>query len=155
MPKKSAGLLLYRRTHGALEVFLVHPGGPFWMKKDAASWSIPKGEFVGDEDALDAAQREFREETGLESNGNYQPLTPIRQAGGKIVHAWTVECDVDASAVKSNTFTIEWPMKSGNMREFPEVDRAEWFAMEAARAKLLKSQLPLLDELEILLQSKT
>src|SRR5262245_17540515 len=127
MPQKSAGLLLYRQTHGPLEVFLVHPGGPYWMKKDAGSWSIPKGEFDDDEDVLDAAKREFREETGLEPNGNYHRLAPIRQAGGKIVHAWAVKCDLDPSEVKSNCFSIEWPKGSGKMRQFPEVDRADWF----------------------------
>ena len=109
MPKKSAGLLLYRRTGGSVEVFLVHPGGPFWANKDDGAWSIPKGEFDAGEDPLDAAKREFREETGLVAKGEYQPLKPLRQKGGKIVYAWAVQCDIEAAAVKSNTFSMEWP----------------------------------------------
>ena len=148
MPKRSAGLVLYRTVRGSMEVFLVHPGGPLWANKDNGAWSIPKGEFDPDEDALNAAKREFREETGLVANGEYQPLKPLRQKGGKIVHVWAVQCDVEAAAVKSNTFSMEWPPRSGKTREFPEIDRAEWFNIEFARRKILKSQLALLNQLE-------
>ena len=148
MPKKSAGLLLYRKVNGALEIFLVHPGGPFWARKDDGAWSIPKGEFDEDEDPLKAAKREFQEETGFIAEGEFQPLKPIRQAGGKIVYAWAVQFDLDASAIKSNTFSIEWPPKSGRTREFPEIDRAGWFKIDLAKRKILKSQLDLLEQLE-------
>lgn len=148
MGKQSAGLLLYRGMGRSLEVFLVHPGGPFWAKKDDGAWSIPKGEFNPGEDPLDAAKREFREETGLVAQGEYRPFRPIRQKSGKIVNAWAVQCDVDPAAVKSNTFSMEWPPKSGRMREFPEIDRAEWFKIGVARRKILKSQLGLLEQLE-------
>jgi predicted NUDIX family NTP pyrophosphohydrolase len=148
MPKESAGLLLYRRLSGSMEVFLVHPGGPFLAKKDAGSWSIPKGEIEAGEDLLEAAKREFQEETGLVPAGTLQPLKPIRQKGGKIVHAWAAQCDVDASAVKSNTFSLEWPPGSGKMREFPEIDRAAWFEIAEAKRKILKSQLGLLEQIE-------
>src|SRR5579862_9958897 len=122
MHKKSAGLLLYRKKNGSMEVFLAHPGGPFWAKKDDGAWSIPKGEFDDGEQPLDAAKREFLEETGLVAFGEFRPLKPIRRAGGKTVYAWAVNCDLDAAAVKSNTFSIKWPPKSGKMREFPEMD---------------------------------
>ena len=149
--KQSAGLLMYRRRDGRMEVFLVHTGGPFWAKKDAAAWSIPKGEFAADEDPLAAAQREFAEETGLTPSGPFTALTPIKQTGGKIVQAWAVEGDCDPAAVRSNTFTMEWPPRSGRRQEFPEVDRAEWFTLDVARNKIHKGQVPLLDELERLL----
>jgi predicted NUDIX family NTP pyrophosphohydrolase len=148
MPKKSAGLLLHREKRGSLEVFLVHPGGPFWAKKDDGAWSIPKGEFGADEEPLDAARREFREETGLVVAGEYLPLTPIRQTGGKTVYAWAVRGDADAATAESNTFSMEWPPGSGKMREFPEIDRADWFEIDVAKRKILKSQLPLLEQLE-------
>jgi predicted NUDIX family NTP pyrophosphohydrolase len=153
VPKESAGLLLYRRVSGATEVFLVHPGGPFWAKKDEGSWSIPKGEIEAGEDKLAAAKREFQEETGIApaSNGPFQLLKPIQQKGGKIVHAWAVEWDVDAAAIKSNTFSMEWPPRSGKLREFPEIDRAAWFEIAEAKRKILKSQLGLLDQLEEIL----
>src|SRR5262245_21676007 len=151
MPKKSAGLLVFRSVaSGALEVFLVHPGGPFWARKDDGSWSIPKGEFGDDEDPLTAAKREFHEETGLQIAGEFHPLAPVRQPGGKLVHAWAVEADVDPGAVRSNVFSIEWPRQSGEHKEFPEIDRAEWFPIAVARRKLLKGQLPLIDQLEAL-----
>lgn len=146
MARHSAGLLLYRRQP-ELEVFLVHPGGPFWARKDAGAWSIPKGEFMEDEQPLAAAQREFTEETGFEIRGPFLPLGQIRQAGGKIVHAWGVEANVDPSAIRSNTFELEWPPKSGKLREFPEIDRAGWFSLAAAREKLLKAQIEFLDRL--------
>jgi len=141
---------MYRKRQEQIEVFLVHPGGPFWTRKDLGAWSIPKGEFT-DEAPLDAAKREFQEETSFSACGDFQPLAPIRQAGGKIVHAWAVESDCDASAAKSNTFTMEHPPRSGRMRSFPEVDRAAWFPLPQAREKILKSQQPLLDQLENLL----
>jgi predicted NUDIX family NTP pyrophosphohydrolase len=147
MPKKSAGLLVYRHTSGPVEVFLVHPGGPFWAKKDDGAWSIPKGEFSDDEDPLAAAKREFQEETGFVMTGEYKCLEPIRQLSGKIVYAWAVESDVNAKAIKSNTFSLEWPPRSGLSREFPEIDRASWFTVEAARRKILKGQVALLDQL--------
>jgi predicted NUDIX family NTP pyrophosphohydrolase len=136
----SAGLLLYRKSPGGLEVFLVHPGGPFWAKKDLGAWSIPKGEFAPDEDPLAAARREFTEETGFTVDGDFRPLAPIKQKGGKVVHAFAIEADVDAAAVRSNTFTFQG-------RTYPEIDRAEWFALREAREKILPSQLPLLEHL--------
>jgi len=148
---QSAGLLLFRRHGGCIEVFLVHPGGPFWKRKDLGAWSIPKGEFT-DEVPLEAAKREFQEETGFTVAGEFQRLETIRQAGGKIVHAWAIEGDCDAEAARSNTFTMEYPPRSGRLRSFPEVDRAAWFGLAEAREKILKSQLPLLDQLEDLLK---
>ena len=125
----------------------MHPGGPFWRNKDEGAWSVPKGEHTEEEEGLAAAQREFLEETGMPIRGPFLPLTAVRQPGGKVVHAWAVAADFDADAIRSNTFTMEWPPKSGNFRSFPEVDRAGWFALEAAREKLLIGQRPLLDEL--------
>ena len=147
MPRRSAGLLMYRRSGGTLEVLLVHPGGPFWMKKDAGAWSIPKGEYEAGEEALAAAAREFQEETGLVARGPYTPLTPIRQPGGKVVEAWAFEGDCDAESLKSTTFSLEWPRGSGRRQEFPEVDRAGWFGLDEARRKILPAQAALLDEL--------
>ncbi len=147
MPRRSAGLLMYRRSGGTLEVLLVHPGGPFWMKKDAGAWSIPKGEYEAGEEALAAAAREFQEETGLAARGPYTPLTPIRQQGGKVVEAWAFEGDCDAESLKSTTFSLEWPRGSGRRQEFPEVDRAGWFGLDEARRKILPAQAALLDEL--------
>jgi predicted NUDIX family NTP pyrophosphohydrolase len=145
--KQSAGLLVYRRKAGALEIFLVHPGGPFWAKKDAGAWSIPKGEFAEDEEKLIAARREFREETGLALDGAFLELAPVKQTGGKLVFAWAIEQDLDASAVRSNTFAMEWPPKSGQTKEFPEIDRAAWFAWPLALDKILKGQRPLILQL--------
>lgn len=150
MPRQSAGLLMYRKRQGQLEVFLIHPGGPFWTRKDQGAWSIPKGEFT-DEAPLDAAKREFQEETGFPACGDFRPLETIRQAGGKFVHTWAVEGDCDAEAAKSNSFTMEYPPRSGRLRSFPEVDRAAWFPLPQAREKILKSQQPLLDQLEQML----
>jgi predicted NUDIX family NTP pyrophosphohydrolase len=141
---------MYRKRAGQVDVFLVHPGGPFWTRKDLGAWSIPKGEFT-DESPLEAARREFHEETGFIACGDFRPLETIRQAGGKIVHAWAVEGDCDAQAVRSNTFTMEYPPRSGQLRSFPEVDRAGWFPLPQAREKILRSQLPLLDQLERML----
>ena len=146
--KESAGLLMYRLRNSALEVFLVHPGGPYWAKKDQGAWSIPKGEFGEGEDGLEAAKREFREETGLVPQGSFIALSPIKQAGGKTVYGWAVRGDCDAKTIASNTFTMEWPPRSGNRQEFPEVDRAEWFAIEVAKEKILKGQVRFLEELE-------
>jgi predicted NUDIX family NTP pyrophosphohydrolase len=154
MARTSAGLLLYRRCEGILELFLVHMGGPFWEKKDLGSWSIPKGEFHPGEDPLDAAKREFEEETGFTVSGQFIQLTPVKQPGGKIVHAWAVEGDCDASAVKSNTYWMEWPPRSGKRVQFPEVDRAEWFTAEMAKRKILKGQIGLIEELEQILQNE-
>ena len=151
MDRRSAGLLMYRVRDTGVEVFLVHPGGPFWARKDEGAWSIPKGEFT-DEDPLDAAQREFREETGFAPAGDCKPLAPIRQTGGKMVHAWAVEGDCDAEVIQSNTFTMEWPPHSGRQGTFPEADRAGWFPLAQAREKILKSQQPLLDQLELMLR---
>ena len=147
MSKKSAGLVMYRFRGGELEIFLVHPGGPFWAKKDLGSWSIPKGECLDEEDPFEAAKREFLEETGFEARGDFKELARIRQPGGKWVTAWAVEGDCDAGAVKSNLFSMEWPPKSGRMAEFPEVDRAGWFGVGLSRQKILKGQAGLIDEL--------
>jgi len=149
--KSSAGLLLYRR-HDELEVFLVHPGGPFWAKKDAGAWTIPKGEIADGEEALEAAQREFLEETGFDIDGEFRRLDPIKQAGGKIVQAWAIEADCDPAQLHSNRFAMEWPPKSGKTREFPEVDRAGWFTVSEARTKILAGQVRLLDQLVSLLR---
>lgn len=137
---------MYRLLDG-LEVFLVHPGGPFFARKDEGSWTIPKGEFIPPEAALDAAVREFREETGVRLAGPFASLMPVRQKGGKIVHAWAAEGDIDASAIVSNTFEIEWPPRSGRKQSFPEVDRAGWFDVATARVKINASQAALLEEL--------
>jgi predicted NUDIX family NTP pyrophosphohydrolase len=151
MPRLSAGLLLYRVRQGAIEVLLAHPGGPLFQKKDEGAWSVPKGEPEPDEDLLAAARREFEEETGLEPAGPFLPLSSIQQKGGKIVHAWACEGDCDVKNCKSNTFTMEWPPKSGRHREFPEIDRAEFFDLPTARRKIKSAQVPLLDELETML----
>lgn len=152
VPRQSAGLLLHRRRDGRIEVFLVHPGGPFWARKDEGAWSIPKGEAAPSDDLLETAFRELAEETGTQLSGvTAAPLRPIRQAGGKTVHAWAVEADLDADAIVSNTFTLEWPRGSGRTREFPEVDRAAWFGLDEARRRINPAQVALLDELEALL----
>ena len=147
MAKRSAGLLLYRKVNGAIEVFLVHPGGPLWARKDDGAWSLPKGEYSEGEDPLSAARREVEEETGIVVDGDFLPLGEARQPGGKIVIAWAIEKDVDPNLVKSNSFSMEWPRKSGKMREFPEVDRGRWFSIPEARTKLLKGQVVFLDRL--------
>jgi predicted NUDIX family NTP pyrophosphohydrolase len=151
MAKQSAGLLVYRKRDDKIEVLLVHPGGPFWKNKDSGAWSIPKGEFATGEDPLDVAKREFQEETGQSIDGSFQPLAPIKQRGGKTVYAWAVEADLDVTHVKSNTFTIEWPPRSGKQQEFPEVDRAEWFSLDAAAEKINDGQRELLHQLQLLL----
>jgi predicted NUDIX family NTP pyrophosphohydrolase len=152
MAKRSAGLLLYRTANDATEVLLVHPGGPYWARRDEGAWSLPKGEVEGDEDPLEVARREFGEELGTDPpDGPVAPLGEVRQAGGKLVTAWALRGDVDADAVRSNTFSLEWPPRSGTIREFPEVDRAGWFSLDAARPKLLEGQRPFLDRLAELL----
>jgi predicted NUDIX family NTP pyrophosphohydrolase len=150
MSKKSAGIVLFRRHGDTAEVFLVHPGGPFWARRDQGSWSIPKGEYEDDEDPLEAAKREFTEETSFAIDGAFKALTPLKQPGGKFVSAWAVEGDVEPAELRSNTFQLEWPPKSGKQKEFPEVDRGDWFSLAKAREKLLPGQVPLLDELATL-----
>jgi predicted NUDIX family NTP pyrophosphohydrolase len=145
MKQRSAGLLLYRWHEALPEFFLVHPGGPFWAKKDEGAWSIPKGLYAEGEEPLEAAKREFREETGLVVSGEFVPLGEFRQPSRKIVLAWMLEADCDADAVKSNLFAMEWPPRSGTMAEFPEIDRAAWFATEDAFVKILPGQKPILE----------
>jgi predicted NUDIX family NTP pyrophosphohydrolase len=147
MAKVSAGLLMYRRRGDALEVFLVHPGGPFWVKKDAGAWSIPKGEYAEDEEPLAAARREFGEETGFEAKGEFLALGEVKQPGGKVVRAWGFEGDCDPGELKSDLFEMEWPPRSGRRASFPEVDRAGWFSVSEAREKILQGQVPFLDKL--------
>lgn len=149
MAKQSAGLVVYRQRDGNIEVLLVHPGGPFWKNKDAGAWSIPKGEFTEGEESLEVAKREFQEEIGVSINGSFHPLEPIKQRSGKTVYAWAVEADPDVSHVNSNTFTIEWPPRSGKQQEFPEVDRAEWFLLDAAMGKINDGQRELLRQLQL------
>jgi predicted NUDIX family NTP pyrophosphohydrolase len=148
MPTLSAGLLLYRGDGPGLEVLIGHPGGPFWARKDEGAWSIPKGEYAEGEDPWEAARREFTEEIGTPPpEGPRIDFAPLRQPSGKIITAFAVRGDLDVSGAVSNTFTMEWPPRSGRLREFPEIDRVAWFDLEAARAKLLKGQRPLLDRL--------
>ncbi len=156
MPKLSAGLLVYRRVDGAVEVLLVHPGGPYWANKDEGSWSLPKGEYDEEEAPLEVALREFREELGLDPPDRGEPasLGEVRQPGGKRVQAWALPGDLEVAVVRSNTFAMEWPRGSGRTREFPEVDRAGWFDLEEARAKLLRGQVPFLDRLSDLLEGE-
>ena len=151
MAKTSAGLLVYRHTSGGLEVLLVHPGGPFWAKRDHGAWTIPKGEVGADEPPLDAARREFHEETGFSTDGEYLKLSPARQPGGKVVHAWAVEGDCDPARLRSNTFTLEWPPRSGNRKDFPEIDRAAWFPIDEALRRILPAQAAFLHELGTLI----
>jgi predicted NUDIX family NTP pyrophosphohydrolase len=153
-PKRSGGILLYRRSSGGPEVLLVHPGGPYWAKKDDGAWSLPKGEYEPDEDPLEVAVREFREEIGTAPPDDASPvyLGEIRQPSGKRVAAWALEGDLDATAVRSNTFAMPWPPGSGSTREFPEVDRAGWFELDAARRKLLAGQVGFLDRLADILR---
>jgi predicted NUDIX family NTP pyrophosphohydrolase len=148
MPRVSAGLLMYRILNGELQMLLAHPGGPFFKNKDDGAWSIPKGEIEPDEDLLEAAKREFEEETGVIPIGPFIALTAIKQKGGKIVHAWAFKGDCDPSAIVSNTFTMEWPPKSGRQMEFPEIDRADFFDVAAARRKIKAAQEALIDELQ-------
>lgn len=152
--KQSAGILVHRKKDSCFEVFLVHPGGPFWKNKDEGAWSIPKGEFTDDEDALDAAKREFLEETGFPVSGNFVKLKPVKLKSGKKIFAWAIESDVDTMNVKSNFFEMEWPPKSGKLREFPEVDRAEWFEIERALQKINLGQASLIKELVEILKGR-
>jgi len=147
MKKQSAGILLFRGSRAALEVFLVHPGGPFWAKKDAGAWSIPKGEYSDGEEALGAAKREFEEETGVAINGDFISLGEVKQTGGKVVKAWAVKHDLDPATLKSNTFRLEWPPRSGKIQEFPEVDAGAWFSLAVSRGKIIKAQEELLTRL--------
>ena len=145
--RRSAGLLAWRLRDGAPEVLLVHPGGPYWKRKDAGAWSVPKGEFDDGEDALAAARREFEEETGVALDGPFVALPPCRLRSGKTVVAWAVQADLDVASLRSNTFTIEWPPRSGTMATFPEVDRYGWFGLDEAAEKINAGQRPLLDAL--------
>jgi predicted NUDIX family NTP pyrophosphohydrolase len=147
MPQRSAGILMYRRKRGGIEVLLVHPGGPFWAKKDDGAWTIPKGLCADDEDALAAAKREFEEETGAAPAGAFIALGEFRQSSAKTIAVWAVEGDFDAARLTSNRFSLEWPPRSGRVQEFPEVDRAAWFAPAAARRKILKGQRAVIDAL--------
>jgi predicted NUDIX family NTP pyrophosphohydrolase len=143
---------MYRIKDGAIQVLLAHPGGPYFAKKDDESWSIPKGEPGPDEDLFLTAQREFEEETGLKPTGPFIPLQAVKQKGGKVVHAWACEGDCDPATLQSNTFTMEWPPKSGQQKQFPEIDRAEFFDLETARRKVKAAQVGLIDELETILK---
>ena len=145
--KQSAGILVYRFNGSRFEVFLVHPGGPFWKNKDMGAWSIPKGEFPDEEDPLDAAKRELKEETDHEVDGEFIQLTPVKQKSGKVVYAWAVEDHIDPEALSSNTFKMEWPPKSGKFKEFPEVDKGSWFDYYTALDKVHSYLKPMLEEL--------
>jgi predicted NUDIX family NTP pyrophosphohydrolase len=151
MAKLSSGILLYRVRKAGPEVLLVHPGGPFFARKDAGSWTIPKGELNGEEEPLKAAIREFEEETGYKPSGNFTELRSVKQKGGKTVLCWAVTGDLDASEITSNTFEIEWPPHSGKMKSFPEIDKAAWFDLTTAREKMNEKQTAFLDQLEALL----
>ena len=151
MPRRSAGLLLYRGTGSHLRLLLVHPGGPFWAGKDLGAWSIPKGEYAADEDPLAAAQRELLEETGARPAGPFRPLGEVKQAGGKHVIAWAAAGDFDPATLVSMRIEMEWPPRSGRRQSFPEVDRAEWFSPDEARKKILAGQRAFIDRLERLL----
>jgi predicted NUDIX family NTP pyrophosphohydrolase len=153
MTPPSAGIVLYRRRGPELQVFLIHMGGPYWAHKDEGAWSIPKGEYGADEEPLQAAQREFLEETGAPAPiaGPFLPLEPVRQRSGKLVCAWAVEGDFDPATLASNLFTLEWPPHSGTLQQFPEADRAAWFALPEARRRIITGQVPLLDQLQLAL----
>lgn len=143
MTKRSAGILLFRNVPEGTQVLLVHPGGPFWAKKDEGAWSIPKGEFDEGEDAFAAAKRELQEETGIVAAGEFVALGTFRQPSGKTISAWAIESDFDPAELKSNAFSMEWPPRSGRMKDFPEVDRAGWFSIGDAASKITKGQLPI------------
>lgn len=151
MPRLSAGIALYRRTPRGLELFLVHPGGPYWAAKDDGAWSFPKGEYEDNEAPLAAARREYREETGFEVDGDFVALDPVKQKGGKVVQVFAVEGNCDPARIRSNTFTMEWPPRSGQTAVFPEVDRAGWFAPTEAKRKLNPAQSPIVDQLSQIL----
>ena len=154
MPKQSAGILLFRFNAGVLQVLLVHPGGPFFKSKDAGAWSIPKGEFNGNEQALDSAKREFQEETGFGIKGNFVELRPVVLKSGKKIFAWAAQGDLDTTKVTSNFFELEWPPRSGIKQSFPETDKAEWFAIETAKVKINEGQLGLLEQLVLIADFK-
>ncbi len=147
MAKISAGILVYRKKDKEYEVLLVHPGGPFWAKKELNAWSVPKGEVEEQEEIFKAALREFKEETGFEAVGEFIALTPVKQPSGKMIYAWAVESDFEAEKIVSNEFEMEWPPTSGKYKRFPEIDRAGWFTFAVARNKIVKGQIPILEEL--------
>lgn len=152
--KLSAGILLYRIRSHVIQALLVHPGGPFWAKKDDGAWSIPKGEYDEGTDSLEAAKREFHEETGCEVQGDPVPLMPVRQPSGKVISIWALEGELDATSIRSNGFRMEWPPKSGQCQEFPEIDRAEWFDLSTAHRKILSGQRPFLTQLQLMVQQR-
>jgi predicted NUDIX family NTP pyrophosphohydrolase len=152
--KRSAGILMYRQREGALEVFLVHPGGPFWARKDAGAWTVPKGEYTDEEQPLNAAIREFQEETGFAAEGPFAELGTITQASGKVVTAWGCAGDVDPEKIISNSCEVEWPPRTGKLITIPEVDRGAWFAMDEAKAKIFPAQQPFLERLKKLLHGR-
>jgi predicted NUDIX family NTP pyrophosphohydrolase len=145
---QSAGILLFRKKDQLIELFLVHPGGPYWKKKDLGAWTIPKGEFTNQEEPLAAAKREFQEETGVSLSGGFIPLKPTKQKAGKVIYAWAVEGDIDPLSIRSNFFSMEWPPKSGKRQEFPEVDKAGWFQANEAKQKINPAQVSFIEELE-------
>ena len=153
MAKQAAGILLYRRGPRGLEVLLAHPGGPLWARKDLGAWTLPKGQFTDDERPIAAAKREFEEEMGSPPAGEFVEIGSIKQPSGKVVHAFVAESEFDVSTVQSNLFSLEWPPKSGQHAQFPEVDRAGWFTIDEARQKILKGQQPFLDRLLALLKT--
>jgi predicted NUDIX family NTP pyrophosphohydrolase len=155
LPQHSAGILLYRRTRGRLEVLLVHPGGPFWRNRNEGAWMIPKGMVEPGEDSAAAALREFEEEVGTRLEGSPVPLCRVRQSGGKWVEAFAIEGDLDADRIVSNQFNLEYPPRSGEFRSYPEVDRAAWFGLDEARAMMLPSQLPFLDAIAALVEDSS
>jgi predicted NUDIX family NTP pyrophosphohydrolase len=155
MPKRSAGLLMYRVSDDGVSVLLVHPGGPFWANKDRGAWSIPKGEYSAGEEPLAVALREFEEETGARPAGDFRPLGEVTQPGRKVVTAWVVAGDFDPATLVSNTFELEWPPRTGRKARFPEVDRAQWFSIDEARQKILRGQCVLIDRLARLLAPHT
>jgi predicted NUDIX family NTP pyrophosphohydrolase len=151
--KQSAGILLFRRINKKLEVFLAHPGGPFWKNKDEGAWSIPKGEYTNDEDPLEAAKREFEEETGMKISGQFITLSVVKLKSGKYINAWAIEKDIDPLQIRSNTFSLEWPPRSGKFIDVPEIDRASWFDIKDAEFKINAGQRPLINELVLKLKS--
>lgn len=152
--KKSAGILLYRFHNNSIELLLVHPGGPYWAKRDAGAWSIPKGEFDENEDPLDAAVREMEEETGAKVSGKFMELTPVKQKSGKLIYAWGIEGNFNPGEINSNSFEIEWPPKSGKKISFPEIDKAAWFKPDEAKKRIMEGQIPLIEEIVEKLQLK-